>query len=193
MAREKQEIIWVSPPLAEERKRWLQYNLFSLTNRLTTYRLEIVPYGQIGASPVQRDQLRGGLTFPLPLWPEFCEAMNHCKVVLVDRGLSSDYPNEPVGNGIPLSEREELLKTRRILDSWVQVSLLHKSDSISYVRRTFAEIISGGMGAVRMPAEYDVASMPPLVLSPSAFLSFAGHLPIVEAILKSRGVLEGAA
>jgi hypothetical protein len=193
MAREKQEIIWVSPPLAEERKRWLQYNLFSLTNRLTTYRLEIVPYGQIGASPVQRDQLAGGLTFPLPLWPEFCGAMNHCKAALENRGLSSDYPDEPAGNGIPLCDREELFKTPRILDNWIKVSLLHKSDSISYVRRTFVEAISGGMGAVRMPAEYDVASMPPLVLSPSACLSFAGHLPIVEAILRSRGVLEEGA
>jgi hypothetical protein len=193
MAREEQETVWVSPPLSEERERWLQYNLFSLTNRLTTYRLEIVPYGQVGASPVQRDQLRGGLMFPLPLWPEFCEAMNHGKVVLEDRGLSSDYPDEPVGNGIPLCDREELLKTPRILDNWVQISLLHKTDSFGYQRRTFIEVISGGMGAARMPAEFDVASMSPLVLSPSAFLSFAGHLPIVGAILRSRGVLEDAA
>jgi hypothetical protein len=193
MAKEKQETIWVSPPLAEKRGRWLQYNLFSLTNRFTTYRLEIVPYGQIGASTVQRDQLAGGLTFPLPLWPEFCAAMDHCKAALEDQGLSSDYPDEPVGNGIPLCDGEKLIKTPRILDNWVQISLLHKSDSISYVRRTFVEVLSGGMGAVRMPAEYDVASMPPLVLSPSAFLSFADHLPTVEAILKSRGVLEDEA
>lgn len=152
-----------------------------------------MPYGQVGASPVQRDQLRGGLSFPLPLWPEFCQTLNQCKVVLENRGLSSDYPDEPSGRGIPLLEREELLKTRRILDSWVRVSLLHKSDSFGYQRRTFVEAISGGMAAVRMPEEYDVASMSPLVLSPSAFLSFAGHLPTVGAILKSRGVLEDAA
>jgi hypothetical protein len=193
MAREEQKTVWVSPPLSEERGRWLQYNLFSLTNRLTTYRLEIVPYGQVGASPVQRDQLRGGLMFPIPLWSEFCEAMNHGKVVLEDQGLSSDYPDEPVGMGIPLCDREILIKTPRILDNWVQISLLHKTDSFGYQRRTFAEVLSGGMGAARMPEEYDVASMSPLVLSPSAFLSFAGHLPTVEAILKSRGILDDAA
>ncbi len=193
MAREKQEKVWVSPPMAEKRGRWLQYNLFSLTNRLTTHRLEIVPYGQIGASPVQRDQLAGGLAFPLPLWPEFCAAMNHCKAVLKDQGLSSDYPNEPVGNGIPMCDREILIKTPRILDNWVQISLLHITDSFGYQRRTFVEVLSGGMGAARMPEEYDVASMSPLVLSPSAFLDFAGHLPTVEAILKSRGVLDDAA
>lgn len=131
--------------------------------------------------------------FPLPLWPEFCEAMNHGKAVLEDRGLSSDYPDEPVGDGIPLSDREELLKTRRVLDNWVQISLLHKTDSFGYQRRTFVEVLSGGMGAVRLPVEYDMALMPPLVLSPLAFLSFAAHLPIVGAILRSRGVLEDAA
>lgn len=193
MAKEKQETIYVSPRLAEQRGRWLEYNLFSLTNRFTTYRLEIVPYGQVGASPVQRDQLRGGLSFPLPLWPEFCQTLNQCKVVLEDRGLSSDYPDEPPGRGIPILEREELLKTPRILDSWVRVSLLHKSDSFGYQRRTFAEILSAGMAAVRMPEEYDVASMPPLVLSPSAFLSFVDHLSTVDTILRSRGSLEVAA